>query len=1025
VLDPATGTFVYTPNANYNGGDSFVVTISDGNGGTTTSLVTIGINPVNDAPVSNDQSLVTDEDTPINGQVVASDVDGDSLSFSVSGQPTNGAVSLNPATGGFVYTPNANYNGSDSFVVTIIDGKGGTTTSRINIGINPVNDAPVSSDQNLTTPEDVALTGRVVATDIEGDTLAYAVSGQPANGSVSLNPATGGFVYTPNANYNGSDSFVVTISDGNGGTTTSRINIGVTPVNDAPVANNVNLTTPEDTPISSQISASDIDGDTLTFAVTGSPANGSVSLNPATGTFTYTPSANYNGSDSFTVTISDGNGGTTTSLVTIGVTPVNDGPSAANLNLTTDEDVPVNGAISANDPDGDTLSYSVSGNPANGSVVLNPATGTFTYTPNAGYGGSDSFVVSVSDGKGGVATSTVTIGVNPLNDAPVASDLSLKTAEDTAVNGAISATDPDSDPLSYSVSGNPANGTVVLNPSTGTFVYTPNANYNGNDSFVVTISDGNGGTTTSNVTINVSPDNDAPVTADQSLTTNQNQSLSGTITGSDPDGDSLRFLLQTPPASGSLSLDILTGQFIYNPGTGFKGTDSFVVRVSDGKGGTALSTITIGVLPVNTTPDAVDDPASTQLSAGVPASVNLTWSQPFISSITASGGTLITSNADGVAGAMGVVGRGTTTEVDDEIQNGESILVTFNAPTLSARFGFAKLDFTGVPETGLWIAYLNGVEVGRGQFNPTDTTRTGTVDIRDISGNAVAFDQLKFDTAAAGSDYVVSWLTVGRNTATVQEGMSISIPAGTGVLANDTDSDGGTLVVSAVRTGAEAGVGTAGTLGVALQGAYGKLTLNADGSYGYTADNLAALHPGQIAKDYFTYTLSDGQGGTDKATLTISVFGAMGSDNQFYGTSGNNTLTGTSGADIISGAAGNDDLTGGLGADTFQWALADKGSSLAPATDVVQDFSSSQGDVLHLSELLQGENNSNLTNYLHFTYDAGLNQTTVHVSSGGGYSSGYNAGATDQIIVLNSLSVSGTNQEIINQLKASGNLITD
>src|SRR5690606_9081209 len=123
------------------------------------------------------------------------------------------------------------------------------------------------------------------------------------------------------------------------------------PVNDAPVTSNINLVTNEDTPISSQVVATDVDGDTLSYSLSGQPANGSVSLNPATGQFTYTPDASFNGSDSFVVQVSDGNGGFATSLVTIGVLPVNDAPVASNLNLTTNEDVPVNGQISAFDVD--------------------------------------------------------------------------------------------------------------------------------------------------------------------------------------------------------------------------------------------------------------------------------------------------------------------------------------------------------------------------------------------------------------------------------------------------------------------------------------------------------------------------------------------------------------------------------------------------------------------------------------------------------------------------------------------------
>lgn len=886
VLDPATGTFVYAPNANYNGGDSFVVTVSDGNGGATTSLVTIGINPVNDAPVSNDQNLVTDEDTPINGQVVASDVDGDSLGYSVSGQPANGTVSLNPVTGGFVYTPNANYNGSDTFVVTISDGKGGTTTSNINIGINPVNDAPVSSDQNLITPEDVALTGQVVATDIEGDTLAYAVSGQPANGSVSLNPATGGFVYTPNANYNGSDSFVVTISDGNGGTTTSRINIGVTPVNDAPVTSNVNLTTPEDTPISSQISASDVDGDSVTFIVTGSPANGSVSLNPATGTFTYSPNANYNGNDSFTVTISDGNGGTTTSLVSIGVTPVNDGPAAGNLNLTTDEDVPVNGAISANDPDGDTLSYTVSGNPANGTVVLNPATGTFIYTPSAGYGGSDSFVVSVSDGKGGVATSTVTIGVNSLNDDPVTSDLNLTTAEDTAVNGAISATDPESDPLSYSVTGNPANGTVVLNPSTGTFVYTPNANYNGNDSFVVTISDGKGGSTTSNVAIIVTPENDAPVVSNQNLTTDENVAIPGTVGGSDPDGDTISYSLLSAPNNGVLTLNIVTGNFTYTPNSGYVGSDSFSVTLSDGKGGTTNSLITIVVKDVNAAPVANDDTATVIEGNSVAIAVRGNDTDPESDSLSVSS---ITQGANGSVVIDAVTGNpiytpnsgftGTdsfTYTVNDGQGNSDTATVTVtvnpaNQPsvinpesvTVDEDFFILSNVLSNDSDTDDVLRVASYEVNGNTYLAGTNAVIAGVGDITIFSTGDYRFTPepnyhgpvpVITYTTNTGSSSTLTITVRPVNDAptavddgfTTDEDTAVSIPIAS-LLGNDSDIDGDTVQFDSP------GSAVGGT--VALVGSNVVFTPNLN-------FNGAAS---------FTYTISDGKGKFDTATVTVTV----------------------------------------------------------------------------------------------------------------------------------------------------------
>ncbi|WP_323641177.1 Ig-like domain-containing protein, partial [Pectobacterium polonicum] len=246
-----------------------------------------------------DQSIATDEDTPVSGTIVATDVDGDTLSYSVSTPPANGTLTLDGSTGQYTYTPGANFNGNDRFIVTVSDGNGGTTTSTVSIGVRPVNDAPVTADQSIATDEDTPVSGTIVATDVDGDTLSYTVGTPPANGTLTLNGATGAYTYTPGANFNGNDRFVVTVSDGNGGTTTSTVSIGVRPVNDAPVTADQSIATDEDTPVSGTIVATDVDGDTLSYSVSTPPANGTLTLDGTTGQYTYTPGANFNGNDRF------------------------------------------------------------------------------------------------------------------------------------------------------------------------------------------------------------------------------------------------------------------------------------------------------------------------------------------------------------------------------------------------------------------------------------------------------------------------------------------------------------------------------------------------------------------------------------------------------------------------------------------------------------------------------------------------------------------------------------------------------
>src|SRR5205823_4275981 len=154
------------------------------------------------------------------------------------------------------------------------------------------------SDGSATTAEDTPLSGNVSATDVDGDTLTYAVVAGPSNGSLTLNP-NGSFTYTPAANYNGGDSFNFRASDGSLTSNTATVSLTITPVNDAPVASNASATVAEDTALSGTVSGTDVDGDVLTYAVVNGPAHGTLTLN-ATGSFAYAPAANYNGPDSFT-----------------------------------------------------------------------------------------------------------------------------------------------------------------------------------------------------------------------------------------------------------------------------------------------------------------------------------------------------------------------------------------------------------------------------------------------------------------------------------------------------------------------------------------------------------------------------------------------------------------------------------------------------------------------------------------------------------------------------------------------------
>jgi predicted RNA-binding protein with EMAP domain len=498
----SSGQITYTPNANFNGTDSFSYTVSDGNGGTDEATVTVTVNAVNDPPVAANDSASTNEDTAVSIDVCANDtdIDGDTLSIAISDLADNGITTID--SNEIIYTPDENFNGIDSFSYTVSDGNGGTDEATVTVTVNSVNDDPVASDDSASTNEDSPVTIDVLAndTDIDGDTLSITSVGTPANGTAAI--SAGRIQYTPDANFNGNDSFSYTVTDGNGGSDTARVTVSVSVVNDPPVAADDSISTMEDTAISIDVLANDTDpeGDTLNISGVGTPSHGSAVIDADS--ITYTPDADYNGSDSFSYTVSDGNGGTDTAAVTVTIESVNDPPVTGTDDVETYEDDMISIDVLANDsdPDGGILSLEGVTSPSNGTADINDS--MINYTPNENYYGTDSFYYAVNDGQGRTSTGTVNITIISVNDPPIAGDDTVTMFENTTIAIDVLANDDDIEGDTLSIAGiaDPDNGTATIN--NGMIEYTPDPGFYGTESFYYGVYDGQGSSTgTINVTV--------------------------------------------------------------------------------------------------------------------------------------------------------------------------------------------------------------------------------------------------------------------------------------------------------------------------------------------------------------------------------------------------------------------------------------------------------------------------------------------------------------------------------------------
>ncbi len=609
----------YTPHVDYNGSDSFTFFVNDTFMDSPDATVDITITGTNDPPVAQDETFNVRPEVGRDFGLQAHDPETsrDDLAFVVLAGPYNGT--LTGTIPDLTYTSDANFEGIDFVVFSASDGLL-SDNALVEIHVSDENSPPSVDSMDFITAKNDAYPIELTGWDHEEDPLTFSIVDDPANGVIS--GTSPNFTYTPDTDYVGSDSFTYKANDGyEDSDNIATVNITVSESgNSAPEAHEQWEYVATNGSLLVHLNGWDPDhSDHLTYSITSGPSNGSNStIDPESDSLTYTPNTDYSGNDVFTYEVSDGEL-TDTGDVIIHVGVTNTQAEATPQSLIVNEDTGLGIGLSATDPDGDTLYFNVDWEPHNGTLTGTPP--SLTYTPDANWSGNDSFGFSVNDGFSESTNAQIDITVSAVNDGPTANPQTVYVGQNMARNIRLDTSDPDDHPsLEHTVTVAATNGDAVVgDPWNGYVTYTPDTDYLGADSFTITVDDGDL-TDDAVITINVGVPNGSPTADAQSVSGPEDDNLAITLTGSDPEVDSLTFEVVSPPGGGQL-LGV-PPNLVFEPWHNFNGAESFDFVVHDVYNTSAPATVDITITAV---PDApFGDRQGLTVKPGIAREVTLT-----------------------------------------------------------------------------------------------------------------------------------------------------------------------------------------------------------------------------------------------------------------------------------------------------------------------------------------------------------------------------------------------------------------
>ena len=547
-------------------------------------------------------SVSTDEDTSLSFNPLTNDSFVTSAPYAVSNTSTsNGTISLSGST--FSYTPNADFNGSDSFSYTVTQYEK-TSTANVNITINPVNDDPViNTASTLEAEENQTSVATISVSDVDTeDTLTLSLGGtdQDSFDLSSENVLT--FKTAPD--YETKTSYVLTLSLTDGtATVTKDITINIINLNDvAPeFTSEATFTADENQLAIGTVSATDVEEDAITFTVSGSEL-----AITSDGVLTFVNAPDYETKTSYTATITASDTvNTSDQSITVNINNLNDNDPVftSSSTLSGDENQTSVATVTATDADGDSLTYTISGSDL---AITTDGILTFVSAPDYESVTSFSATITASDGER-TTDQSVTVNVNNLNDnAPVyTAATSLNASENQTSAFTVTATDADGSALTYAISGGADQSSFTINATSGVVVFNTAPDYETKTSYALTVDVLDGVYTVStDVSINITDVNEAPlISSSSSFSADENQNSVGSVSASDPEGTTITYAISGTDAS-SMSISS-TGVLSFNTAPNYESKNSYSITASAGDGvNTTTQDITVSINDINDVPVA-------------------------------------------------------------------------------------------------------------------------------------------------------------------------------------------------------------------------------------------------------------------------------------------------------------------------------------------------------------------------------------------------------------------------------------